>query len=740
MRALFLLALCSFAAPAADTPYTIETFAGTSWAGDGKPALEAVLVQPAGIAVDPYGNVWIADSGDHRIRRVGLDGIIRTVAGTGSPGRRADQLNCPYGIALDAASNLYIADLGNAMVRRLGSDGRLTTIAGGGQERPVPGKVIKAADARLIKPRDVAVDRFGNVFIADFEAHMVYQVNPAGMLVVVAGTGKEGPSVPVVLTAQSELSHPAGLAIDAAGVLYIADSGNSRVRRLEQGFLMTVKGKTGQEVSFWTPTGLAFDAMGRLYVVDGGGSTSVLGRTGEYSGISIAGISLAIGRGSEVFTASGRQVLRLTGATPEDFAGSKSGPGAGDGWNRQEWRFTAPSAMVRDNLGYLYIADTGNGRIRRLSPAGELTTITTHLAEPVSLAFDSKWRLHAGDRATGAVFLVDALGNTEAVASENRRMNPAALAFDQNDNLLIADAENQVIRKVTSGGGSIVLAGGGPQLTDGPALFGRLLGPAGLAVDDRGDIWFTESGSGRLRRLSDGQLTTVLEKDLKEPRGLRFADGALVVADCGLNRIVRVLPSGEWVPLAGTGDQGFAGDNGPALSAILNAPSDLVPLPDGSILVVDSFNNRIRLLKPDAAPRAPARRGDPCGRGGPCGHAAEPGGGARTDRHPAKALVCRRSAGHDRGYRGGDPRSCRGAAQGADSLDRARRASGTRGQRRSPGDTDRLGTSAGIICGRWRHGPGPRDERNGRAKLDGGPGGARFPRHVVSHRGRTARD
>jgi uncharacterized protein (TIGR03437 family) len=600
MRALFLLALCSFAAPAANTLYNIETYAGTSWSGDGKAATAAVLVQPSGIAMDGAGNVYFADAGDHRIRRVGADGVIATVAGTGMAGRRETQLNSPYGIALDTAGRLYVADLGNALVRRVGPDGTLMTVAGGGRERPAPGKTLKAADALLNQPRDVAVDRSGNVFIADFGAHMVYMVTTDGMLLVLAGTGEAGAPAPISPAAQAKLAYPAALAIDSAGILYVADSGNRRVRRLVQGLLLTLTDKDGKEVEFGTPTGLAFDTMGRLYVADGATRTTVVTPTGELMSVGIGGTSVAIGRGLELYAASERQVLRLNGAAAEVFAGSRSGPGAGDGTNKQEWRFTSPSAIVRDNLGYVYIADTGNGRIRRITPSGELSTLTTRLAAPVSLAFDSKGTLHAGDRASGGVFSVDALGQTRLIAiAESRPMNPAAIAFDSGDNLLIADAANHLIRKTAPDGSMTVLAGGGANTADGPALFAKLASPAGVAVGPKGEVWFAEAGSGRVRLVADGSVTSVASTDLKEPRGVHLTpEGDLVVADRGRHRVFRISPSGEWQPLAGTGDPGFAGDGGPGLAALLNEPSDVAVLPDGGLLALDTGNNRIRLLKP----------------------------------------------------------------------------------------------------------------------------------------------
>src|ERR1700720_2665724 len=176
----FMLALLCCLEPAlSQTTYTIQTVAGSSLVGDGVSALNAQLSDAEGLALDSQGNVYIADPSNHRVRKVNAAGIIQTVAGSGSPDFSGDgglasgaRLNAPYGVAVDRAGNLYIADLGNNRVRKVGPDGVITTVAGTGQAGSA-GDGGPASAAQLNAPRNVAVDGFGGLYIAEFSGHRI---------------------------------------------------------------------------------------------------------------------------------------------------------------------------------------------------------------------------------------------------------------------------------------------------------------------------------------------------------------------------------------------------------------------------------------------------------------------------------------------------------------------------------------------------------------------------------------
>lgn len=221
---------------------TISRFAGTGargFGGDGAAAVDAVLNLPTGITVDASGNVYFADTSNHRIRRIGADGKISTVAGNGAASFRGDggqatnaSLNRPEGVALDSAGNIYIADTVNHRIRKVGVDGVITTVAGSGNNT-YNGDTGPATLAALNYPKNVAVGAAGDIFIADTFNSRIRQVTEDGRIWTIAGNGQFGDFTPEGGdSSQTLLRFPAGLQVGAGGALYIADTDNSRIKLL----------------------------------------------------------------------------------------------------------------------------------------------------------------------------------------------------------------------------------------------------------------------------------------------------------------------------------------------------------------------------------------------------------------------------------------------------------------------------------------------------------------------------
>lgn len=227
-----------------DTAGIIQTIAGTGtagFAGDGGLATAAQLRSPAGVAVDSSGNVLIADQINSRVRKIdATTGIISTIAGTaagagfsgdGGPSTAA-RVNLPLGVAIDASDNIYIADTFNRRIRKIDAiSGTIQTIAGNGTQGS-SGNGGPATAAQLVVPLSVAVDRSGNVYIADSEDQRVRKVDSRGTIVNFAGTGNAGYSGEGGPATVAQLTNPRGVAVNAAGVVYITDSGNNRIRKV----------------------------------------------------------------------------------------------------------------------------------------------------------------------------------------------------------------------------------------------------------------------------------------------------------------------------------------------------------------------------------------------------------------------------------------------------------------------------------------------------------------------------
>ena len=389
----------------ADAPaktYVVQTVAGSNFVGDGGSALNAVLSQPEGVAVDRLGNIYVADADDNRVRRISPGGVIQTVAGTGVAGFAGDGgpanvalLNQPYGLAVDAAGNLYIADLGNARVREVTADGTIQTVAGGGSTPPANnGSGGSATSAQMLQPRNVAVDSAGSLYISDFGANRVYRVT-GGMLVALAGTGNAGISGDGGRALAAQLNAPAGLTVDSQGALYLADSGNNCIRKIVNGMISTI-------YNVPSPTGLAMDSLGNLYIA----SASYVGTLSQpLAGIS-SGRDIAADTAGNLYVSAGLFVME---ATADGNAFTVAGSGAsryfgGDGGPAANARLYSPSGIAVDSDGTAYIADTANNRVRKVTPDGVISTLagTGNAGESgnngPAAAAEAEWSPQRGNR------------------------------------------------------------------------------------------------------------------------------------------------------------------------------------------------------------------------------------------------------------------------------------------------------------------------------------------------------
>ncbi len=580
-------------APAVGQTYVIETIAGTSAVGDNGPATAALLAQAEGIAIDGMGNVYVADAGDNRVRKISASGIITTIAGNGFAGFSGDggpaiaaQLDHPYGIALDFAGNVYVADLGNACVRRVDANGVITTIAGGGSTPISATSGIAATSAKLTAPRNVAVDAGGNVYISDFNAHQVYQLSPSGLLTVLAGTGTAGFSGDGGGATLAQISYPGGLATDAAGNVYIAESGNGNIRRVWRGAIATVA--TGISA----PTGVALDAAGRLYVASSSATTGV--RAPSTAGLTVelvAAMDVASNPAGVLFLVAPHSIQKLAGANLTTIAGTPNFAAYGNGGPAVSARLSGPVAIARDGGGNLYIAEQGANRIRKVASNGQISILAGDAAQlnsPSGIAVDAAGTVYFSDTANNRVERVSAGGVVSTVVGNLKA--PTCLRVAVDGSLFICDTGNDRVVKITPSGALVLAAA-------------NVTKPAGLAVANDGSFYV--SSGQQVVQVSAAGASTVAAAALSAPAGLALDSSyELLIAESGKNRIIKLGAAGVVTVLAGTGQAGFGGDGAAASTALLNDPVDLAVDAAGNILIADSANNRVRELNAVLAPAA----------------------------------------------------------------------------------------------------------------------------------------
>ncbi len=606
---------------AADVPilYRIQTIAGSALNGDGGPATLAQIGPIQGVAVDLRGNLYLSDTNNHRVRKVSSAGIISTVAGTGAAGFTGDggpasaaQLNLPYGLAADFAGNLYIADLGNNRIRRVTPDGVISTYAGGGAAS-ASDEGQPAVSTVLRTPRNVLADAAGNLYLSEFDGHRVRKVTPDGRIATVAGVGVAGFAGDSGPATVAQLAYPAGLALDRTGNLYIADSQNRRIRKIGlNGVVSTVAGGSSP---LGVPTAVAVNAAGTLYLSDGSGPVRGCPPTGScttLAGAQQAG-DLALDAAGILYVADGSQVRKIAGAVTT-VAGDDYLTAIGDGGPATAAQLNQPSSVALDGAGNLYIADTGTQRIRQLLPSGVIQTLAgtgtadagAHdLHDPMGVAVDATGAAIVADtgnqlvRRIGNGALVTVAGTGTAGAgpeglppSQTPLNSPRGICAAGDGSLYIVDSVNYRVLRLPPGGVVQTAAGNGTAGNagdGGAARMAQLNQPSACAVDTAGNLWIADTANNRIRKVVGGTISTVAGVDgsLNAPRGVAVdRSGNLFIADTGNNRICLLAPDGTLRTIAGA-DQ-LASPGGLAMDAI------------GNLFVADTGNNRVRQLTPGA--------------------------------------------------------------------------------------------------------------------------------------------
>ena len=671
----------------------VTTFAGNDaiFTDDGKPAVNAALVAPAGLAIDTAGNLFVAAPRLNMVLKVDTNGMVSIVAGNGL-GRfagdggpaRAASLSFPSAVAVDGSGNVFILDAINGRVRRVGPNGIISTVAGGGNANPVSaeGGLATKADFELQPPggggaNGIAVDAAGNLYIADRYHNRIWKVNAAGIISTYAGNGQTGITGDGGPAVSAGIPQPTGIRF-SAGNLYIAEAFGP-IRRVSAAGIITT-------ISASIATGLATDAAGSVYIANqlgervqkivGGSVIPVAGNgKSEFSGDGGAASTAGLSSPSDVVLDSNGNIYvadrdndRIRRIDPNGIISTIAGQGSsvGDGGPATSARLDNPSQMTMDAAGNLYVADSVNHRIRKITPSGVISTFAGNgsvgfsgnggpatnasLNTPTDIKMDAGGNFYIADAYNSLVRKVDTKGiiTTFAGGGNSRANNIPAntanlgycdtIAVDGAGNVYVVSVDAATIYKITPAGVLSAVAGNGTRSYSGdggPATAASFSGNTGAMLFDlAGNLYFTDAGNNRVRKVdSKGIITTFagngnylnLNSDgslkgdglpaaqaaLSNPTGLAQdkSGNIYVVTQAGLIWLVK--PDGTIHSFAGafprtaaTFDDliGFSGDGGPASAARFGTPQGAVLDAAGNLYVSDSLNRRIRLIQSGPSP------------------------------------------------------------------------------------------------------------------------------------------
>jgi alpha-tubulin suppressor-like RCC1 family protein len=527
------------------TPYAFTTLAGLASAGstDGTGSA-ARFSGPGGVAVDGSGNLFVADANNNLIREVTPAGVVTTIAGSiGNVGSvdgtgSAAQFDQPGNIAIDSAGNLYVADTVNFTIRKItptvvsgATNWVVTTIAGGsgGNLRTVDGT---GSDARFDYPSSVAVDQAGNLYVTD--RYTIRQITPTVVngvtnWVVTTLAGNDYPGYADGTGSAAQFNTPHGIAVDSAGSLYVSDSYNAVIRKVTP---TVVSGVTN-----WVVTTLAGTA-GNQGFTDGTGSAA---RFNQLDG------NLAVDSTGNLYVTDWNSIRQITPAgVVATIAGGYGGYADGTGTAAS---FSWPKGVAVDSAGDLFVADTVNNAIRKITPT-VISGVTNWVVTTVA-GFADQFGGYADGTGAAAQFSY-----------------PEGIAVDSAGNVYVADTAYALIRQITPAGVVTTIAGvpdGNGGYVDGPGSVARFSNPKGIDVDQAGNLYVADLGNNTIRKITPTVVNGVT----------------------------------NWAVTTIAGSAGNSGSTDAAgTAAQFNSPNDVAVDGAGNLYVADTENYTIRKITP----------------------------------------------------------------------------------------------------------------------------------------------
>jgi sugar lactone lactonase YvrE len=683
---------------------TITTIASGTTIGDGGPAISAAFGGPTATGFDQKGNLYVVDTEDIRIRKIDANGTITTLAGNGVYGFQGDngpaisaRFVLPRGVAVDASGAVYVADYQNSRIRKISADGIITTIAGTANTG-FSGDGGPATSARLSFPQNVAIDQAQNLYIVDSGNNRIRKITPDGIIKTVVGNGTAGFAGDGGPAVGAQLNNPSAVAVGTDGSLYIADATNHRIRKVDPAGTITTIGGNGSAQSggdggsatsatLYSPQDVAVDASGTVYltqldsrvrkITTNGIISAVAGNgTAGFSGDGGPAVNALVGPAAGVdVDATGAiyiadqanyRIRRITAdGTINTIAGGYTGDG-GPATNAffRKTLVRSPAELTVDRYGNIYISDRFGNRIRKVTPAGTITTVAgsgvngysgdggnanqAQLRYPRGVGLDRDDNLYVVDQYNTRLRKVDAAGKIATIAGNGSpdfiAVRPSSSSADIYNSTGIAVSQSGTvyvptqtcILKIMPSGVISVVAGAtaatGYSGDGGPATSALLNYPSTVTLDKDENLYIVDSGNNRVRKVNAaGVITTVVGNGSAGygGEGVQATDapmnglykvvfdstGTLFISEAGFNRIRQVDRNGIITTVAGTGAAGFQGDGGPAINAFLARPSGLATDPAGNLYIADLDNRRVRKVTYPVRSTLVTNQSTPCSLG-----------------------------------------------------------------------------------------------------------------------------